>query len=71
MDMAANYGKAGNNFDKELLELWTQALKDHLAQIDEKPTVKEKWEFTSPLEADLWEAWGEEAADPDGCLPIL
>ena len=65
LEVAANYGKADNVFEEELLELWRKALKENLTKVEERPTVvKENWEFTSPLQADLWEAWGEEAADP-------
>ena len=68
--VAANYGKPDNAFDQELVQLWRDTLKDHLAEIVEKPVVvKENWEFTSPLDAELWQAWGAEAGDPDLCLP--
>ena len=57
-------------FHEETLTARKEALKDNLVKIQERPTViKENWEFKSPLNADLWEQWGEEAADPDGVLP--
>ena len=68
--MAKNYGRSDNSFDEETLEAWKLVLKDHLIKVDTGTTIfRENWEFTSPLNADLWEAWGEEAADPDGVLP--
>ena len=52
------------------MQLWKKAFQDNIAKIEERPTiVRENWEFNSPFNADLWEAWGEEAHDPDGCLP--
>ena len=70
LEVAKNYGRSDNRFDEETLEAWKLVLRDHLIKVDAGATiVKENWEFTSPLNADLWEAWGEEAADPDGVLP--
>jgi len=67
---AQNYGKPGNDFDADLLQLWKQALKDNLAKVEDRPTIVwESWEFTSPLDADLCEQWGGECHDPDECLP--
>eukprot|EP00435_Cladocopium_sp_Y103_P052211 s157_g16.t1 len=70
LNVARSYGNADNSYDEEMVKLWREVLKDHLTKIQEKPmVVRENWEFSSPLDADLWEQWGEEASDPDGCLP--
>ena len=70
LQVAVNYGKTDNIFDEELLELWRLALRENFVKTDEHPmVVKENWEFKSPLVAELWESWGEEAVDPDVHLP--
>ena len=69
LEVARRYGKADNTFDEELVAEWRLALLDNFTKIQDKPmVVRENWEFTSPLQPDLWQAWGEEASDPDLCL---
>eukprot|EP00435_Cladocopium_sp_Y103_P034006 s3229_g8.t1 len=70
LNVAVRYGQLSNSLDPELLLLWRKALRENLGKTKEIPVmVKENWQFNTDLETELWEAWGEKAADPDGCLP--
>ena len=65
-EVARNYGKPDNKFDGNLLALWKSVLKDHLAKGDDGGmTLRENYEFCSPLDGDLWSQWRNESKDPD------
>ena len=67
--VAKRYGRPDNSFDQELVKLWKDVLKDHLVKIrDDGLTLRESYEFKSPLDASLWEAWQKESCDPDNCI---
>ena len=66
VEVVRNYSKPDNKFDGNLLALWKSVLKDHLAKgDDEGMTLRENYEFCSPLDGDLWSQWRNESKDPD------
>ena len=69
VEVAQRYGRPDNEFNTELVKLWGDVLKDHLAKVeDDGLTLRESYEFKSPLVASLWEAWQKESCDPDNCI---
>eukprot|EP00438_Fugacium_kawagutii_P000419 Skav229881 [mRNA] locus=scaffold247:354658:356938:+ [translate_table: standard] len=65
LEVAKNYGKTDNAYDSELVRLWRGVLCDHLPKVSPDIVAKHNYEFTSPLVADLWDAWQKESKDPD------
>ena len=66
LDVAMNYGKPDNKFEERLRKLWKTVLKDHLAPADDEGmTLRENYEFKSPLDGDPWSQWRNESKDPD------
>ena len=72
VDVATNYGTDEATFNSEIMEAWRSRLAK-LFKMDELVkdgiVLKEKLSFTSPLHADLWDAWGKISRDPDTSLP--
>ena len=72
LDVAVNYGRTDNMFEEGLVREWKQALMDNFAKIPETnktAVIRENYEYQSPLDADLWEAWVLESKDPDKDIP--
>ena len=72
LDVAIKYGDSGNTYDDNLIKEWKRALFDNFTkpQENQRPVVvRENYEYASPLDPDLWEAWAMEAKDPDQCIP--
>ena len=72
VDVATNYGSDVAKFNLELVEKWQQKLGDLFKIKDVKSEgliLKDNLAFKSPLQADLWDAWGKVARDPDTSLP--
>ena len=72
LDVAINYGRTDNKFDDELVKEWKSALLDNFAKVPEEnktAIIRENYEYRSPLDAELWEAWMMEAKDPDRDIP--
>ena len=72
VDVATSYGTDEATFNSEIMEAWRSRLAK-LFKMDELVkdgiVLKEKLSFTSPLHADLWDAWGKISRDPDTSLP--
>ena len=72
LDVAIKYGDPGNVYDQGLVKEWREALLDNFTkpqETDKKVVVRENYEYVSPLDADLWEAWATESKDPDQDIP--
>lgn len=66
-EFAQLYGTNEAKFDQYVLEEWRERLRETL-KCEEEPegiTIRENFEFKSPLQADLWKAWIEATNDPD------
>ena len=66
LDVAKNYGSEANRPDMEIEMMWKGALKMFF-QTRAFPDIilKDKYEFESPLDPELWDAWLRAAADPE------
>ena len=72
LDVAMKYGRTDSKFEEGLVQEWKGALLDNFAKIPEEnkvTVIRENYEYKSPLDADLWEAWMLEAKDPDRDIP--
>ena len=72
VDVATNYGSDVAKFNLELVEKWRRNLGSLFKVEDVKSEgliLKDNLAFRSPLQADLWDAWGKVARDPDTSLP--
>ena len=69
-EVAETYGTKENEFIPELVIKWKAALKKLVGGFD-KPAIKLKGseEYTSPLDDQLFEAWGRKAGDPEEEVP--
>ena len=66
LDTARDYGSEHCYLEEKAKKEWTWALEGILKAGEFQDAVlKEPWEFTSPLNAKLWEAWFRCAADPE------
>eukprot|EP00434_Breviolum_minutum_P040624 symbB.v1.2.036105.t1/scaffold5010.1/size60825/7 len=72
IEVAEMYGSNEAKFDMTVMEAWKEKL-GVLLKVDELESggliLKENFAFKSPLDADLWDAWGRETRDPDDALP--
>ena len=58
LDIAKNYGSGGNKPDMEIEMMWKSALKQFFQTRSFTDIVlKDKYEFESPLDPELWDAW--------------
>ena len=63
------YGTNEATFNLEMVSEWRERLKEVLrCESKEGITMKENFEFKSPLQADLWAAWIDATNDPDTAL---
>ena len=69
-EVAETYGTKENEFTPELVIKWKAALKGMVGGSD-RPTVRLRGaeEYTSPLDDQLFEAWGRKAGDPEVEVP--
>ena len=69
METAKKYGTKKCEVVPEALEEWKKHLRSYL-EVKEVAgiMVKENWEFRSPLDADLWDAWHKTTNDPENCI---
>jgi hypothetical protein len=66
LEIAENYGGGNCAPDPEVGEAWTKTLEKLLkAKEFDDVVMKEEFEFTSPLNAKLWDAWIRAAGDPE------
>ena len=66
LDIAKNYGSGGNKPDMEIEMMWKSALKQFFQTRSFTDIVlKDKYEFESPLNPELWDAWLRASADPE------
>ena len=66
LDIAKKYGSEGNGPDMEIEMMWKAALKQFFqTRAFTDITLKDKYEFESPLDPELWDAWLRAAADPE------
>ena len=66
LDIAKNYGSDGNKPDMEVEMMWKSALKQFFQTRSFTDIIlKDKYEFESPLDPELWDAWLRASADPD------
>ena len=72
IEVAEMYGSNEAKFDMTVMTAWKEKL-GVLLKVDELESggliLKENFAFKSPLDADLWDAWGRETRDPDDALP--
>ena len=64
LSTAGDYGSKTCSVIPECVEAWRKELMQLLRGQPAKIVLKEKIEFSSPLRADLWEAW-QNASDPE------
>ena len=52
---------------EDVTEAWRKVLKEKMKthEIKSDMVMKENWEFTSPLQADMWDAWHKHSGDPE------
>ena len=62
---AKAYGGNGCRLEPDLVEAWKEEMLELLHGRCEAVNLKERIEFKSPLNANLWEAWQKMAADPE------
>ena len=66
LEVAKAYGSQECGPDEEIARRWKEELKEFLKVTTSKEIVlKEKIEFRSPLDADMWAAWQRKSADPE------
>ena len=69
LEIARSYGSADCQFNETVLKAWAKNLEFFLPTKEfEECVVKEPWEYTSPLNAKLCDAWLRYAGDPEGDL---
>ena len=72
-DIAELYGTDRAKHDSELVSEWKTRILKCLGgkRQFEGVRLKEKMEYTSPLDPDMWHAWQCETKDPDECLHLF
>ena len=65
MEVAKTYGSKDCQPDKDIAAAWKEELKLLLKVKGESANLKERIEFTSPLDSSMWRAWQRASADPD------
>eukprot|EP00913_Durusdinium_trenchii_P012052 g11322.t1 len=66
LEVAKNYSSQGNRPNMEVEMAWKGALKQFFqTRAFTDIVLKDKYEFDSPLDPELWEAWLKTAADPE------
>ena len=66
LNLARAYGSPECKPDDEITMAWRRDLKTLLkANSNSAPQLREKFEFKSPLEPELWEAWARMSGDPE------
>ena len=61
-----SYGTPDCNLEKKMIERWKEELRKLTgARGEGSLKLKGKWTFTSPLEGNLFEAWGGRGGDPE------
>ena len=71
METAKKYGTRDCQVDQEALEQWKGFLEKYLkAEAPTGFTVKENWEFRSPLNSELWDGWHRTTGDPENCIGL-
>ena len=66
MDTARDYGTVHCQLDARVLKEWTFCLEGILKMKEfEQVTLREPWEFVSPLNPNLWQAWFDASGDPE------
>ena len=66
LEVAKAYGSQKCGPDEEIARRWKEELREFLKVTTSKEIVlKEKIEFRSPLDADMWAAWQRRSADPE------
>ena len=66
LDVAKNYGVAGCRPSMEVEMAWKGALKQFFqTRTFQDVALKDKYEFDSPLDPELWESWLRAALDPE------
>ena len=73
MDVAAAYGSDRAKHDPELVKEWKKRMLVVLGGVREFEGIrlKDKVEYVSPLDPDMWHAWQCETRDPDTCLRLF
>ena len=71
METAKKYGTKKCEIIPEALMEWKKHLNEYL-EVEEVMgvMVKENWEFRSPLDANLWDAWHKTTNDPENCIGL-
>ena len=71
METAKKYGTRECELDQGALEQWKGFLEQYLkAEAPAGFTMKENWEFRSPLNAELWDGWHRTTGDPENCIGL-
>ncbi len=72
VDVATNYGMEEARFNQDIVEAWRSKLGVLFRVKDltkDGVVLRDNMAYRSPLEANLWDAWGKMARDPDTSLP--
>ena len=70
LDTARDYGSKACSVLPECVEAWRKELMQLLRGKPSQVVLKEKIEFSSPLQANLWEAWQQASSDPEKYIAI-
>lgn len=65
------HGTKDCELDPEALKYWRSFLEEYL-KVEEPGgvSVKENWEFKSPLHSELWDGWHRTTGDPENCIGL-
>ena len=72
VDVATNYGMEEARFNQDIVEAWKSKLRELFRVKDlakDGVVLRDNMAYRSPLDADLWDAWGKVSRDPDTNLP--